>query len=115
MTTANSQSVSYEIVGETGLIALNNPPVNAASFHLRQGLEAAVQALHVLAGSSFNLGANDLGKRSRRLERLARHGGLDECCGQVEDLEREWRRLSRELEHALARRRPAELEVVSAG
>ncbi len=39
------ESVSYEISGSTGLIALNNPPVNAASHHLRAGLLAAFQAL----------------------------------------------------------------------
>ena len=45
MSTETSISVSYEIVGEVGLIALNNPPVNAASFRLRQGIMAALDAL----------------------------------------------------------------------
>jgi len=40
-----SASVSYESHGAVGLIALNNPPVNAASHDLRHGLLEAVNVL----------------------------------------------------------------------
>ncbi|MDJ0629624.1 MAG: 3-hydroxyacyl-CoA dehydrogenase NAD-binding domain-containing protein [Rhodobacter sp.] len=50
MMTPASDTVSYEIVGRTGLIELNNPPVNAASHHLRHGLMQAVRALGVADG-----------------------------------------------------------------
>ena len=38
-----SQSISFEIRGDIGLIVVNNPPVNALSFHVRQGLLAGIQ------------------------------------------------------------------------
>ncbi|MDJ0824142.1 MAG: 3-hydroxyacyl-CoA dehydrogenase NAD-binding domain-containing protein [Rhodobacter sp.] len=50
MITATSDSVGYEIVDQTGLIVLDNPPVNAASHHLRHGLMQAAQALSVAEG-----------------------------------------------------------------
>lgn len=40
-----SDIVSFEIIDGIGLIALNNPPVNAASHGLRAGIVAAMQAL----------------------------------------------------------------------
>lgn len=43
--TAHSDTVSSEILGDIGLIRLDNPPVNAASHALRSGITAAVQAL----------------------------------------------------------------------
>lgn len=45
MSTQTSDTVSYDTEGEVGLIALNNPPVNAASHDLRRGICAAVAAL----------------------------------------------------------------------
>lgn len=50
MSTPTSESVSYETDGRIGLIELNNPPVNAASHHLRDGLMQAVQALGAQQG-----------------------------------------------------------------
>ncbi len=50
MSTTTSQSVSYEIAGPVGLIELSNPPVNAASHHLRKGLRDAVLALSAEPG-----------------------------------------------------------------
>ncbi len=41
-----SQSVFYEIHDDIGLIALCNAPVNAASFHIRQGIVEAIRALN---------------------------------------------------------------------
>jgi len=43
--TAINDAVSIEIVGKTGLIALDNPPVNAASHAVRTGLWQAVETL----------------------------------------------------------------------
>ena len=40
-----TESVAYEITGKVGLVALHNPPVNAASHDLRLGLLNAVTAL----------------------------------------------------------------------
>ena len=45
MSTAASDTVSYEIDAEIGLICLNNPPVNACGASLRQGIAAALGAL----------------------------------------------------------------------
>lgn len=42
-----SDTVSFEIVDEIGLIVLNHPPVNAASHDLRKGIVGAVRALEV--------------------------------------------------------------------
>ena len=33
-----SQSVSFEVDGDIGVIIINNPPVNALSYHVRQGI-----------------------------------------------------------------------------
>ncbi|WP_269584557.1 3-hydroxyacyl-CoA dehydrogenase NAD-binding domain-containing protein [Roseibium sp. Sym1] len=41
--------VSIEIAGKTGLIALDNPPVNAASHALRSGLWQAIETLQLRA------------------------------------------------------------------
>ena len=45
MSTQSSDTVSYDRKAEVGLIALTNPPVNAASHDLRRGMCAAVAAL----------------------------------------------------------------------
>jgi len=45
MSTQTSDTVSYEIVENIGLIALNHQPVNAASHDLRAGIVAAIDAL----------------------------------------------------------------------
>ena len=39
-----STVVSYEIIDGIGVISINNPPVNALSHALREGLEQAVKA-----------------------------------------------------------------------
>lgn len=38
-----SESISFEIIGEIGVIVVNNPPVNALSFHVRQGIFAGIE------------------------------------------------------------------------
>ena len=45
MNTATSDTVSYEISGDIGLICLNNPPVNACGASLRIGIAGALTAL----------------------------------------------------------------------
>lgn len=45
MNTQTSDTVSFDTEAEVGLIALNNPPVNAASHDLRRGICDAVAAL----------------------------------------------------------------------
>ncbi len=72
-----AEVVSTEIVGQVGLVALNNPPVNAAGVALRTGLVAAVDALEANdavavialygAGRSFVAGADikEFGKPPR--------------------------------------------------
>ncbi len=43
--TTTSETVSYEIVDDVGLICLNNPPVNACGYSMRRGIFEAVKAL----------------------------------------------------------------------
>lgn len=59
--------VSYEIAGQVGVIAVNNPPVNALSQAVRSGIQQAVQAaqdddtqaiLIVCEGNTFFAGAD---------------------------------------------------------
>ncbi len=50
MSTQTSDTVSYSVEEGIGLIALNHPPVNAASQDLRVGLAAAVRGLEAEAG-----------------------------------------------------------------
>ncbi len=71
--------------------------------------EAALQAFHVLAGSSANVGATHLAVASRRLEDFIRAGDLAACRGRLGDLEGEWRHLSEQLEGVVALKRPAAL------
>lgn len=62
-----SEIVSYELIDQIGLITVNNPPVNALSHALRQGLQDAVNAaqndaskalLLLCAGRTFIAGAD---------------------------------------------------------
>lgn len=85
-----SDVVTHEIKGAVGLIALNNPPVNAASAALRQGLASAVKTLDadpsvkVIAiyaeGRTFVAGADitEFGKAPQ-------NPMLPEVCQQIED------------------------------
>ena len=56
-----------------------------------------MQAFHVLAGSSSNVGAGEIETLARRLEGLARDGELAVCRDGVGELEREWEGLAAEL------------------
>lgn len=62
-----SEIVSYELIDHVGVITVNNPPVNALSHALRQGLQEAVTAaqsdsskalLLICAGRTFIAGAD---------------------------------------------------------
>ena len=62
-----SQSVSYTIDGDIGVITVNNPPVNALSQHVRQGLhecftaadtDATVATILICDGRTFIAGAD---------------------------------------------------------
>lgn len=62
-----SKIVSYELIDQIGLITVNNPPVNALSHALRQGLQEAVNAAQndaskalvlLCAGRTFIAGAD---------------------------------------------------------
>ncbi len=62
-----SKVVSYELVGNIGVITVDNPPVNALSHALREGLQSAVNAAQddasealvlVCAGRTFIAGAD---------------------------------------------------------
>jgi 3-hydroxyacyl-CoA dehydrogenase len=68
--------VSYELVDDIGVITVDNPPVNALSHAVRQGLQDAIQAaqqdaskavLIVCAGRTFIAGADitEFGKPPR--------------------------------------------------
>ncbi|WP_372884558.1 3-hydroxyacyl-CoA dehydrogenase NAD-binding domain-containing protein [Shimia sp.] len=46
MNTQNSVSVSTEIVGDVALVAVDNPPVNALSVHVRTGLQDAIARIN---------------------------------------------------------------------
>ncbi|MDA1063678.1 MAG: enoyl-CoA hydratase/isomerase family protein, partial [Proteobacteria bacterium] len=59
--------VSYEIIDQIGVIAVNNPPVNALSFAVRSGIQAALRAaqddaskaiLIICEGGTFFAGAD---------------------------------------------------------
>ena len=38
-----TQSVSFEVDGDIGVIIINNPPVNALSYHVRQGIFVGIK------------------------------------------------------------------------
>ncbi|WP_204115233.1 3-hydroxyacyl-CoA dehydrogenase NAD-binding domain-containing protein [Shimia biformata] len=46
MNDQTKQSVTTEIVGDIALVAIDNPPVNALSVHVRQGLQNAVATIN---------------------------------------------------------------------
>ncbi len=62
-----SQSVSYTVDGDIGIVRVNNPPVNALSHHVRQGLydcfmaadaDATVATILICDGRTFIAGAD---------------------------------------------------------
>lgn len=91
--TAVNDVVSVEIAGTTGLIALDNPPVNAASHALRSGLWQAVESLQkdaaveVIAlyarGRTFIAGAD-----IREFGKPPQDPWLPELCNFIEDTEK---------------------------
>ena len=43
--------VSYEIIDDVGIVRVNNPPVNALSYALQEGIIDAINAAQKLVGS----------------------------------------------------------------
>jgi len=92
-TIAVNDVVSIEIAGKTGLIALDNPPVNAASHALRSGLWQAVETLQKRAdvevivlygkGRTFIAGAD-----IREFGKPPQDPWLPELCNFIEDSEK---------------------------
>ncbi|WP_144023195.1 enoyl-CoA hydratase/isomerase family protein, partial [Brevirhabdus pacifica] len=89
MTEPNAHVVEIERDGPVALISFDNPPVNAASQALRQGLDTAIRqladddAIEVIAlygkGRSFIAGAD-----IREFGKPPRAPGLTEVCNTVE-------------------------------
>ncbi|ASP35412.1 3-hydroxyacyl-CoA dehydrogenase [Labrenzia sp. VG12] len=92
-TSAINDVVSIEIIGNTGLIALDNPPVNAASHAVRTGLWQALETLQqddgvqVIAlygkGRTFIAGAD-----IREFGKPPQDPWLPDLCNFIEDTEK---------------------------
>ncbi len=80
-----TQSVTYEIDGNLGIITVDNPPVNALSQHVRQGLKESFEAaaadetaatILICAGRTFIAGA-DISEFGKPPQTPGLHGVLE--------------------------------------